>query len=206
MKYQEFLKIIKNSCYTVKPLKEYNENDKKVIYLRHDIDYDIDIAYKMALLENANDIRSTYFVLHTADHFVYEWSFRMIESIQKMRHEIGIHNNELIYRRNGQGYSLKSALNVLRNNNISIVGTSSHGDYNLKKISKNAMNYDLFKIEPLETFGLEYEASHLKVDYYNSDAGCKFWYKGGDVIKEIQEGNHNLIQLNLHPIWWKDKI
>ena len=72
---------------------------KKPLILRHDIDYDIKKALKLAEIEANQGFLGTYFVLLTSD-FYNVFSRRNIEdlkSIEIMGHTIGLHFDEMNY-------------------------------------------------------------------------------------------------------------
>ena len=142
--YDEFLKYISSSDhFIIVQLKDFiktNSTDKVVIALRYDIDENIDAAVKLAYREHKYGIRSTYFVLHTADYYGkligsnFIRNRNMIYYLKKLQddfgHEIGFHNDlvtlQLIYEIPPKEF-LKSELAYLRGNNINIVGTTYHG-------------------------------------------------------------------------------
>ena len=67
--------------------------------LRHDIDTDIEKAYRMAELEKNLNVSSTYFVLITSNFynvFSYE-NKKFLKSILECGHEIGLHFDEKRY-------------------------------------------------------------------------------------------------------------
>lgn len=72
---------------------------KRCVILRHDIDNDIEKALKLAEIENAEGIFSTYFVLLTSDFYnVFSGkNGRMIKRISGLGHEIGLHFDEVRY-------------------------------------------------------------------------------------------------------------
>lgn len=143
-KYAAFLKKISDtSKYIVLPLNEFRktfDNKKIVIGLRHDIDNDLNLAYKFSDIEYKLGFRATYFVLHTAPYYLANsnnmevHSDRIIPILKKMqdeRHfEIGWHNDlvtlQVVYNINPVTF-LHNELNWLRSNGINIVGTASHG-------------------------------------------------------------------------------
>lgn len=209
--YQTFLSILRNSKYTIKKICEYDKSAEKVIYLRHDIDIDVNQAAKMAELENKYDIYSTYFMLHTAPYFVS--SLNVYKKILSLKHEVGLHNNERVFQyclnytpKKYMGFDLRNSKKFLEEQlGVSIVSTSSHGDFLLKKIG--GMNLDIFKQRgsSLEDYGFMYEASkeNLKTDFYISDASNKVKYKE---MEEMLDRDYKTILINIHPIWWKGNL
>ena len=61
------------------------------IGLRHDVDHDLGVALDMALLEQAREIRATYFILHTHPYCEQPEFFDRLRAISDAGHEIGLH-------------------------------------------------------------------------------------------------------------------
>jgi hypothetical protein len=154
-KYAAFLsRISDTSKYIVLPLNEFRktiDSSKIVIGLRHDIDVDLDLAYKFSATESNLGIRSTYFILHTAPYYLAnsgnmakhsERIIPILKSMQNDRHfEIGWHNDlvtlQVVYNIDPVSF-LHKELAWLRSNGINIYGTASHGSnycYNFKYLN-----------------------------------------------------------------------
>ena len=116
---------------TVRELFE-NPYVPDMIALRHDVDYDLDLAIEMSYWERESGIRSTYFLLHSAPY----WNdLRFIEKclqIQDFGHEIGLHLNILAEwmrcKVDNLASYLERLLASLRKSGIRVTGVSAHGD------------------------------------------------------------------------------
>ena len=142
--YDDFLKYISSSdrflIVPLKDLKQTESTDKVILSLRYDIDENIAAAVKLAYREHKYGIKSTYFVLHTANYYgkkvgaEFIRNENMIYYLKKIQdafgHEIGFHNDlvtlQLMYGIHPREY-LKNELEYLRGNNINIRGTTYHG-------------------------------------------------------------------------------
>ena len=98
-KYSEFKKFIYHmkSLGNVIPLGQWNFSN--VILLRHDVDFDIDAAYQLSLIEAECDIRSTFFFLTTC-HTYNLFSALNRKKLCEMANagfEIGLHFDPTIY-------------------------------------------------------------------------------------------------------------
>ena len=149
-KYENFLKLLANSnefqIVSLNEIKNITSKNNIVFALRHDVDYDIKGALEMAKIEYQNNIRSTYFILHTASYYgvtkkgYFNHNEKIIPILKKIQneygHEIGWHNDlvtlELIYGINPVEY-LKEELQWLRDNGIKILGTATHGSVHCQK-------------------------------------------------------------------------
>ena len=103
-----------------------------VIALRHDVDYDLDLALELAYWEHRNGFQSTYYVLHTAEYWQDPRLIDKLLQIQDFGHEIGLHLNVISEWFNGITDDPKQRLNdmfaMLREAGLSISGCSGHGD------------------------------------------------------------------------------
>ncbi|MCR5687793.1 MAG: hypothetical protein K6G58_07230 [Lachnospiraceae bacterium] len=82
------------------------EDKKRSVILRHDIDYDVTKALRLAELEaGINGVSSTYFVLLTSDLYnvFSKETNEMLRSIADMGHGIGLHFDEKRYEGIGLG-------------------------------------------------------------------------------------------------------
>ena len=131
---------------------------KKRVLIRHDVDHDIETALEMAKIESKYGLRSTYFILHTADYFLHslESTIKICKDIQEMGHEIGIHNDlisDYFEKKINPKDNLERILKIFHENNIEIKGSASHGSKLINSLIKNCLspnmieyrNYLIFK-------------------------------------------------------------
>ena len=66
---------------------------KNTLLIRHDIDFSVDFAYKLALFESELEIRSTYFLMLTSNMYnlLSSENQRLVRSIIKLGHKVSIH-------------------------------------------------------------------------------------------------------------------
>ena len=129
--YFEYLNHFRETV-TVRELFE-NPHTSDMIALRHDVDYDLDLALEMSYWENRKGIRSTYYLLHSAEY----WNdIRFIEKclqIQNFGHEVGLHINILAEWMRGRltdvAFELERLITRLRKAGLLLSGISSHGDH-----------------------------------------------------------------------------
>lgn len=167
--YERFLSAISDlKRYQIVPLKDFrktNPPDHIVISLRHDVDGDLQSAIEMAKIEHQHNIKSTFFILHTAPYYGVtkkgraEHSEELIPELKKLQdeygHEIGWHNDlvtlQCIYGIDPKQY-LQKELCWLRSKGIKITGTASHGSiYCYKYKYHNSYFFSEFS-EPIDEF------------------------------------------------------
>jgi hypothetical protein len=200
-RYDAFLELLAArgcSVISLRELREIGTPEEPVVGLRHDVDDRLESALELGRLEHARGMRSTYFVLHTAEY----WSSpRLVDSLMVLQdeygHEIGLHNDlvtlQCLMGVEPRAY-LQSELDRLRAAGIAISGVSSHGSpYCYRFGYHNNYFFSDFEGEvvpgfpntdvvetprgrceiargSLAEFGFEYEAYHLGEDAYFSDA------------------------------------
>jgi hypothetical protein len=128
--YQKYIKHFKKTVTLSEFHLESDENN--LIALRHDVDYDIDIAMEMSCLEYRNGIRATYFVLPGSNYWQDPNLIEKFLQIQDFGHEIGLHLNVITEWMQGEindpNQRLFQLLSSLRTGGIKITGVSAHGD------------------------------------------------------------------------------
>jgi hypothetical protein len=160
--------------------------------IRHDIDYDIVTAVRLAKIEHALGLKGSYYVLHTAPYYGYSKDGKYYRSkrcldifleIQSMGHEIGLHN-DCLYPLTKHGTTveetLQSELSFLRSHGIDVCGTASHGSYH----SYGASNYEIFEgmsIEGRQRFidknGQEHRIGYLNMKDFNLEYEANYILK-----------------------------
>ncbi len=78
------------------PIKFFDQIDNRTsrfLVIRHDVEFSVNRAYKMALIEQEKGIKSTYFfqIRNNAYNLLSKKNIDMILSIKKMGHVIGLH-------------------------------------------------------------------------------------------------------------------
>ena len=97
--YRELITLLKNEGYRFCGYFDHEGNDKRVI-LRHDIDYCVEQAVKLAKVEQEMGVSSTYFVLLRTDFYnpASKRTLDMVRQIHDMGHEVGLHFDEVAYQ------------------------------------------------------------------------------------------------------------
>jgi hypothetical protein len=184
------------------------------IILRHDIDDDFERSVRMAHIEETNKVKSTYFVLNTAEYWDDPEIFNLLMLMQAAGHGIGWHNNALIESLD-KGKDLRRCisdpLEKMRGCGLLISGSAGHGDNLCYKY--NVLNYNIFgfsrkgwdgyngEIFDMKDFGLEYEASHAGHEGYLSDSGGKWSIDPVETLNKwiIEKKRYQIL---IHPQWW----
>ncbi|MCU0363407.1 MAG: hypothetical protein MUE32_08620 [Bacteroidales bacterium] len=140
VRYEEFLKYLASSSRYIMVTQEEFESawspDKVIVSLRHDVDRHLNGAMKIAYREHRYGIRSTFYILHTAEYYGstskghFERNNRVLDFLKKIQdaygHEVSFHNDlvtlQLVYDIDPRPF-LKGELSWLRDNGIRIAGS-----------------------------------------------------------------------------------
>jgi hypothetical protein len=191
---QDFISRGYRACF----FSELQHTGKGAILLRHDVDFDCKLAYKMALLENKLGIRSTYFFLISSEYYNigYKENFHCIHEIKKLGHSISIHfdtSGHVDFRK-----GLISEINYFQelfNVEIDI-------------ISIHTPNIDIMENDgPILGIEHTYQSKYCRdIKYFSDSTGV--WRFGNPLHSQEFRDKKNM-QLLIHPIWWmltSDKI
>jgi hypothetical protein len=188
--YQNTIKRFKEK-YTFSNFNDCSTND---IILRHDIDYSLESAVRIAEIENNLNVKSTYFILfHSEMYNIFSpTSIKYINKIIQLGHDIGLHYDASVLSTLDiePGKMLIEELNLLENHfNTKINVVSAHNptlNENLK-IPHNIIN--------------AYDPKFTKERKYLSDS-VQFW-RENCFCSHI--GKYEKLQILTHPIWWSEE-
>ena len=92
--YRNLIKIISKNL-PILDFSEINESTEKFCVLRHDIEFSIDRAYRLAKIENQLGVASTYTVQvrNNTYNALSEKNIDLIHKIKELGHHIGLHQN-----------------------------------------------------------------------------------------------------------------
>lgn len=233
--YNLLMEKLSGGKFTVLPINEMRQHydpTRVVVGLRHDMDFNAFRGLEMADIEKSFGIRSTYYVLATAEYYGqlnHNGVIRntgmdsLYKRISNRGAEIGIHNDLLtVMISYGLDPFLFNAreLEFFNSIGITIHGTASHGspiarvtvpnyqifsDFAIKdSVEYNGRKYPL-GIKTLADFGYEYEAYFIDYNIYISDSGGK-WNDPEDFTGILKRLDNSVpgdrIQILVHPDWW----
>jgi len=77
----------------------------RILLLRHDVDFSLNYALRMAAFEHSLGLRSTYFLIPHNDYYnpLSPGGRRLVEQIVALGHEIGLHWDSSIYPQEASG-------------------------------------------------------------------------------------------------------
>ena len=180
--YLETLGKYKDSGYEILPVSEYfKTSGEKILLLRHDVDFSLEYAYRMASMERSLGHRSTYYILLHSPHFnpLSARNIGLIQDIHGMGHEIGLHVDS------------RTSLMVDTWILSEIIGEAvkSYGRHYVTITPEFSVPGLINSSDP-QLIGTK----------YISDSG-RHW-RERCFCKHINKQGENKLQVLTHPIWW----
>lgn len=179
--------------YPIMLFSQYSDSGNSGILLRHDIDYNVEKAYKMALVENMCGIKSTYFVMmscYTYNPFAEENRI-MLRKMAFLGFEIGLHFDPAIYDRGSLVKSVAKemkALEFITSKTVSSISLHNLGSYGENLLFDNYIN--------------ACDSSIFSDEVYMSDSHMDF--RGKDPYKFVKKASDTIIQVLLHPCCYRE--
>lgn len=164
---------------------------ENALLLRHDIDFDLAMANKMAALENEMGVKATYFfMLRSASYNLLEIeNARLVSQIRKYGHQISLHFDPIIYENFVNGVELE--LNIFEK-----FFDMKPECISIHKPAEFFLQYDSLIADIRHT----YQSCYTKQISYFSDSQGEFRH-GNPLDSEAFRLNRS-IHLLIHPIWW----
>ena len=200
--YQATLALAKKKGYRFFRLDQYGEarGKQKVIFLRHDIDFNPQLALTIAKIEKKLGIHATYFFrVHAAYNLYAPANYKALRQIMSFGHEIGLH-----YEQDFSMLSKEGAIPLIKRDkrvleaitNRPITGCCAH---------EPGRRGHLITGRNLAKAGFTYHAyadAFLAENKYISDSGCR--WREGCMCSFIGRDTPRLYILT-HPFWWYAK-
>ena len=186
--YMNLIESFKNNGYQFRGFDD-EIRKKGDLLLRHDVDFDVELALKLAQLESRIEVLSTYFFLVRSDSYniLSPQNFESIQRIKDLGHHISLHFDPLIYEDYVKG--LEEELEIF----------SRLFSFKPKVISIHRPNEDFLNGVYLGV-SHTYQKKFFSEIKYISDSGGKF--KFGHPLESDAFASRESIHLLLHPIWW----
>ena len=196
--YEKLMKLIQESNFEIKGFHDFFKY-KRVIILRHDVDFCTASALKIAELENKLNIKSIYFLLvntrfynlHAQEHYLN------ICKILDLGHKIGLHFDASHYKFNELSKNCRREVKVLE----SLFGFKND-IISFHRPVKQLLSND----KKLAGYDHTYMKKFTQNINYCSDSQGKWLYDTPEkIIKESINKKDFKLQLLIHPIWWNIK-
>lgn len=194
--YRELLNALAQEGYEFCGYDNWRCGAKRVVILRHDVDYSLSRAVPMAALEAELGLSSTYFILVRGDFYnvFSRQGACVLESLQDMGHSIGLHFDETLYGENEDPIEaiLHEAALLESATGAKVKSVSMH------RPSKRALS-ESWVIPGIEN---AYSHEYFHGFTYLSDSRMR-WRE--DVFGAIRSGDHAHLQVLTHPFWYCER-
>lgn len=187
---ETLLSAFLNEGYEFVSFEELKDSKNKIT-LRHDIDFDLEAAYKMATIENKLNIKATYFFLVTNDSYnlFSKINAEYVHLIKALGHTVSIHFDPTIYTDFKEGFiKEKTLFEAVFDVKVTTISLHRPNDF--------FQEYD----QPFHNCDHTYMKKYFKDIKYISDSTGVFRY--GHPLDSEEFKNKDSIHLLLHPIWW----
>jgi len=189
--YELFLGAFLEKGYSIEPLVVGDLAENGVLYLRHDIDFDVELALDMARTESRLGARSTYFLMLTSDSYnvFSERNAGYVEEIKALGHKISIHFDPVRYQDFEAGLrNERAAFEAFFQTEVDIISLHRPNEY--------------FLAHDQEMGGMAhtYQSKYLKDIKYVADSRGSFRFGPPQETDAFAKGAS--LHLLIHPIWW----
>lgn len=197
--YAECIELAKKN-YTFIGYGEAKKRDNFVLW-RHDVDFSMHVAKKLAAIESEKGVRATYFIYPHCEFYnlLEKEVYQLVKDIQAMGHEIGLHFDPHFYDIQSSDKldeALQKEKQLLR----------SFFDINVTVFSFHNNNAFTMSCENWEYGGLiNTYTKYFKteVGYCSDSHGIWRFSRLHDVLTEAR---HTKLQVLTHPEWWQEDV
>ena len=189
--YAETLDAFLDEGYQFTDMRTRLGSHKKQIVLSHDVDMDISLVEKMANIETARGISSTFFFRVRAKNYnllSYE-AIRVLTKLKSLGHDVGLHYEPPPIK----DYSVKEDIKILMN----ILGHSTGIEFSLFNIHEpSRTGVDISQVMP--EMNRCHNSTWFKNFKYISDSSAR--WREGCFCQHV--GKWEKLLVLTHPFWW----
>lgn len=180
-------------------ISQYDEvvSKKRHLVLRHDIDFDLELAVKMAEVEAAQGWSTTYYILLRTE-FYNLFSFaglKLLKEIEGLGHTVGLHFDASLYRAE-TSHVQKAVLNECAI--LESVLDKPVRTFSFHRPNPNLLDHG-FQVEGLIN---AYDKKFFDEIAYCSDSRGEWRF--GHPLDHVCINKGHAMQLVTHPIWWAE--
>ena len=188
--YEDFLKIFLKKGYNFLFYKELNQKENQLV-LRHDIDFDTELALEMARVEASLGIKSTYFFLLRSNlyNILSPNDFENVKEIRSLGHQTSVHFDPSIYEDFHQGLQEEvSIFEACFREKVEIISFHRPNAF--------FQNYDA----PIRGIEHTYQSKYFReIKYFSDSTGI---WRFGHPAESLEFLQGKSLHVLVHPIWW----
>ena len=176
----------------------YQDSSNDDVILRHDVDYSLESAVRMAEIEKKLEVRSTYFILFHSEFFntFSPSSIKKIKQLLKTDHYLGLHYDAsaLLEINHDPSDIIKEEIEIMEKHFQTEIKVISAHDPSIQQKISLKLPSDILDAYA-ERFTLNRKYLSESVQYWREGCFCKNIYE------------NKKLQILIHPVWWtKDGI
>lgn len=191
--YREILESALKAGYEFKGFHQPVSSEKRVVYLRHDLDICLEEALEMAALEAKLGIKATYFVLVNSPlyNLFAEDSLELLNELVHQGHWIGLHVDPTMFPSN-EINKMESCISKLIGFHAAVIPLVPAVSFH--RPSPNVLGCDF------NAFSSTYSPRFFKRVKYISDS--RGVWREGCPCQALRKRQYLSLQMLVHPIWW----
>lgn len=176
-------------------LEHQLNSTKKKCLLRHDIDYCLSSALRIAEIEKEQEVNASFYFLMDSQYYnpVSPESMKIIKEIASMGHEIALHFDY-------SAYPTTEHYDVIQNHSQILSRASKSKTTSVSFHNPGIYKDGIVRDETYHTLYNTYANNITSRFVYFSDSLCRFRDK--NFMNKITSGSINNLHLLIHPIWW----
>ncbi|MGI8961575.1 MAG: hypothetical protein ACR2IV_17795 [Bryobacteraceae bacterium] len=173
--------------------------DKRLAFVRHDVDVDLNKALRMAEIEREHSVPASYMIMNASLMYTLrEGSVaRALREIQSLGHEIGMHFDcpEELRQEEGELSQIEGKIATACSELEECIGAP------IKSLSFHRPIPWLLRGPLLIGSRVNAYAKELMEWYLSDSKGC---WREGEPLPKLRHPKSTNLQLLTHPIWWGD--
>ena len=195
--YEELINSLQENGYI---FCSYDDEIGHAVIMRHDVDYSLDKTVRIAEIEHAGGVKSTFFIMLSCDFYnVFSLSgVRIFDKLLSLGHEIGLHFDEMRYKElSGKSKEITEKI-ILEAEILSKAIGKQVTKVSMHRPSKEIIEADLEIPGIINT----YSSKYFKDYKYLSDSRRRWREPVLDIIRSKQ---YDRLQILAHPFWYNDE-
>lgn len=192
--YKSILRLALDEGYRFASFQEVS--GRKIIYLRHDVDFSIDMALKLSELNASLGVQGTFFLLVRSQiyNLLSNYSLKMVEEMEKLGQRIALHFTPPVAKQDDQqiAFLIKKEFDLIRSQIPNIEPVFSW---------HNPGHSSLSTLSSLQIHGLvnTYDSYFLRDVGYFSDSNMRHT---AEEFKDVVSRGMPKLHLLFHPLNW----
>ncbi|NGX57537.1 MAG: hypothetical protein K940chlam3_00429 [Chlamydiae bacterium] len=189
--YSQLITVLRDKRFHFSHFTDFSQN--RPAFIRHDLDFSIDLGYALAKWEWEHDVKSTYFVMFESEGYDPMLYQNELRDMIQMGHDVGLH---YVYVK-GENHTKKIEAQATLLSEIVDAEVKVFSIHRPAFLSAEGVDATLITPEGLIN---TYSSQFFKPGQYISDSNHN--WRCGNPIKFLQDYQKNSIQILTHPIWW----